>query len=110
LAALADDLAQREHGVQHDGARRIGRLGLLRAARPLFDFPQSPEFLLGLHQQVAVGFPQRLGRFAEGMILAELVGHLREDLLDREADGLLRVADHAQDGQPRGPDGPQQPR
>jgi hypothetical protein len=64
----------------------------------LFDLPQSPEFLLGLHQQVAIGFPQRLGGFAEGMVLAELVGHLREDLRDREADGLLRVADDAQDG------------
>jgi hypothetical protein len=50
LAALADDLAQREHRVQHDGARRIGRRGLLRAAGALFDLPQAAQLLLRLHQ------------------------------------------------------------
>jgi hypothetical protein len=110
LAAFADHLAQGEYRVQHHRAGRIRRLGLLWSARALFDIPQPPQFLLHLDQQMPVGFPERLGGFAQGVVLAELVRHAREDFGDGESDRLLGIADHTEHRQPRVPDRAQQPR
>ena len=57
---------------------------------------------------MTVGLPERLGRLPQGMVLAHLVRHAREDVRHGHPDRLLRVADHAQDRQPGVPDRPQE--
>jgi hypothetical protein len=58
------------------------------------DFPDVLlKFLLGM----AIGFVNRLGRFAEVVELAELVRHTRQRGLDRPANRVLPVGDHSPD-------------
>jgi hypothetical protein len=78
------------------GARRVrGRIG------PGFELPfertHFPDVLFELLLGMAIGFVDRLGRFAEVVELAELVGHARQRGPDRPANRVLAVGDDSSD-------------
>lgn len=83
--------------LAHHRVGRIGRLACRLAlghalAGALLHLAQRPQLLLDLDQEVAVGFPQRLGRLTQRVILAELVRHTRKHLGHGQSYRFLRVA------------------
>lgn len=63
-----------------------------------FEGPHAPHLLLELLLGMAIGFVDRLGRFAQIVKLAQLVGHARQRRADGPPDRMLAIGEYAADG------------
>lgn len=85
--------------VTHDLRFLIVLATLLRLA---LDRPDAAHALLQLLLRMAIGLGDWLGRLAEVVEMAQLMGDLPESLLHRVANALLAVGDHTSDGYGQG--------
>jgi hypothetical protein len=63
-----------------------------------FEGPHAAHLLLELLLGMAIGFVDRLGRFAQIVKLAQLVGHARQRGANGPPDRVLAIGEHAADG------------
>src|SRR5947209_6225011 len=86
-------------GAAHRGAVALNRsrLQVVTALDLALDRPHPADPLLQLLLGVPIGLVDRLGRLAEVVEVAELVRYAVERHLDRLADRVLAVGDHASD-------------